>query len=170
MIASAAELADFYGVDRRTVTNWINEDPPCPSRKRKGERVFDTAQVAKWHSDRAARQAIAQHEKAKPPDVDDAKARKLEAEAQLAEITVAEKRGELVPLDVVEQLVGEVCDRMRAVLVNAPSNQLLALERAGVPAAVGQAVLEAMSQDLTRALRGVSEEIEEDDDGGDRPQ
>lgn len=164
MEVSATQLAELYGVDDRTITNWVNEDPACPSAKRKRLRVFDTVAVAEWFAERRARQAVAKVQKQAPTDEKDARRRKLMAEAILAEIAVREKEGELIPADVHEDVCGQLADRMRAVCINAPSNYSLDLERAGVPAAQAQELLEKIADDLTRALRGVVDQVVDEDE------
>lgn len=158
------QLAEHYGVEVQTVTNWVNSDPPCPSAKAGRERMFDTVLVADWHAARAAREAIAKLQKQPPTDEADARKRKLVADAILAEIAVREKEGELVPADIVEEVVGQLADRMRAVCINAPSSYALDLERAGITPAAAQEILEKLADDLTRALRGVVDLAVDDDE------
>jgi terminase small subunit / prophage DNA-packing protein len=146
-------IADFFGVEKRTVTNWINESPPCPSWKDGTERLFDTVKVAAWREERAARKALAATESTRPADFEEARTRKMAAEAQLAEIEVAEKQGQVVPIAVLESEVAAIGSRLRAVLINTPSNYTVHLERAGISAAAAQDVLERLSEELTRALR-----------------
>jgi phage terminase Nu1 subunit (DNA packaging protein) len=161
MIVNGKALAEMYGVDRRTVTNWVNSDPPCPSFVEGRERKFDTAAVAKWHTDRAVATAVAELERRRPADLEEARRRKLVAEAVLAEIAVREKEGELVPADVHQDVVGQMAERLRAVCINAPSNYALMLERVGVDPATAQQVLEQIAEDLTRALRGAADAPDE---------
>lgn len=160
MKVNAAKLAELYDVDPRTVTNWVNSDPPCPSEKKGRERLFETAKVAAWRERRAAAEAIAEAQKQKPTDEADAKLRKLMAEAILAEIAVREKEGELVPRDIVDDVAGQMADRLRAVCINAPSAYALDLERVGIPPETAQEVLEKLADDLVRALRGAVDEPE----------
>jgi phage terminase Nu1 subunit (DNA packaging protein) len=144
-------------VDVRPLANWVRSDPPCPSFVEGKARKFDTARVAEWHAARAAAVAVAEIQRRRPADLEDAKRRKLIAEAQLAEIAVREKEGELIPADVHADVVGQMAERLRAVCINAPSTYALELERAGMDAASAQAVLEQVADDLTRALRGAAD-------------
>src|SRR5690606_18180724 len=90
-------------------------------------------------------------------DIADAKLAKTRGEARLIEIEIAEQEGRLVPVEDVEAVGAEIGDRLRAVLINMPSNYILHLERAGVAPEQGQAVLEEIAEELTRALRGAVE-------------
>ncbi|MFN2327014.1 MAG: hypothetical protein ABR551_14210, partial [Gemmatimonadales bacterium] len=65
---AATQLADIYRVERRTITNWVNSDPPCPSHKDKKRRVFDLAEVAEWYTDRKVREAVESAAKVRPTD------------------------------------------------------------------------------------------------------
>jgi phage terminase Nu1 subunit (DNA packaging protein) len=121
MIVSAAALAEYYEVDRRTVTNWVNSDPPCPSWKEGNERKFDTAKVADWRERNAARRAADDARRESPADYEDAKARKMAADAELAELQLAKERGELIA---VEDALAErvrVYGHLRAKLLNMPA-------------------------------------------------
>lgn len=171
MRATASELAAFYGVDRRTVTNWLNSTPPVPSTLEGKARVFETKDVARWHAERAARQAIEEREGAKggaEAEADRIRLTRERVALRLAELDLAEREGALVSADTVTTVVGEIADRLRAECVNLASNYGLDLERAGVSAKDAEAVLERVSERLVRALRGAVDDVDEDEgDGGD---
>lgn len=159
MMVNATQLADIYDVDRRTIVNWLNADPPCPSTGVGKARVFDTALVAKWHAERAVREAT---EHRPPPDIEAAKERKLIADAQLAELQVAQAEGRVIPLDVHEQRVSALLDRLRAPLANMPGTYVLHLERLGIETARGQEVLETVRDAVMLELMGVADDVEAD--------
>ena len=165
MIVNAYTLCDIYGVTRRTLTNWLNSRPPCPSTLEDGERMFDTAAVARWRETRAADQAIARLDSQDPSGVVALERRKLYAEVRTAEMKADREEARLVPVDVVDQTVGEMADRLRAVCINAPANYGVDLERAGVTPDVAQEVLERIAEDLVRALRDEAQEYQLEDDG-----
>lgn len=167
MIVNGTQLADLYNVDRRTVTNWINSDPACPSWKDGKERKFDTAAVAAWKEQQAVNRAVAAVSRQDPENIDEAKRRKLTAEALLAEIDVQERQGQLLPVDIVETVLGETCDRLRAVAINVPSNYGVRLEHLGVSSKDAQEALEAIADDMIQALRSVGDDIEADGDTDD---
>jgi len=116
MLCNAKQLAEWYNVDPRTVTNWQLEDPPIPSEKRGKVRWFDTAAVARWMEQRAIRRAPAPP----PPDLEEAKARKLSAEAELAEYQLAQARGEFIAVADLDAKVGPMLDTFRAKLLAIP--------------------------------------------------
>lgn len=168
MLVNVKTLAEWYGVNLRTVTNWVNEVPPCPSVLQGGRRLFDPVAVHRWHLERAVRQAEARRTReaarAGAADYDRARARRMAALARLAEMQAARTARELIPVEELEAVVGEITDRLRAVLINLPGTYALHLERAGLAPERAQAVLEDVAQELVRALRGVAEEIEARED------
>lgn len=99
MQCTPSQLAKLYDVDRRTVTNWLNEEPPCPSTGTGRERRFDTAAVARWHAERAVRQAAASTPALGEIVEATERARKVRAEADLKELELAERRRQLIPAD-----------------------------------------------------------------------
>lgn len=118
MKITAKQLCDWYGIDRRTLTNWINSDPPCPSAKnRKGERVFESGDVAVWKEERAqrqAREAWDKSQKNEPESMADAELRKAIADAEIAELKVMRLRGDVVTLETYRKELRRVLTRVRS--------------------------------------------------------
>ena len=113
MICSPTQLADFYGVETRTITNWINSEPPCPSWKEGSHRKFDTVKVAEWYAAQAVSRAVSNISREPPTDLSDAERRKAVADAMLAEIKVAKEEGSIIPVEVHESVFAEFCERVR---------------------------------------------------------
>ncbi len=163
MKATALDLCAHYSVDRRTITKWLSSDPPVPSTLDKKVRIFDTAEVARWHSERAARNAIADRDRATPSNITELRNRRDLAQTRLLEIDLALRESELIPMEVHKDVVVEICNRLRAVLINIPSAYALTLERAGMPPASAEQVLVDMAESLTTALRGTADEMVAED-------
>lgn len=161
MIVNATKLAEIYNVDPRTITNWVNASPPCPSWTEGRERKFDTSAVTEWREQQAVAKALAQMTKTPPDSLIEAERRRAVAEALQAEIKAAKAEGSVIPLDVHEEVVGELGDRVMAVVQNVPDTYSLDLERAGIPPREARAVLERIQQDLVVALRGAAEAPDE---------
>jgi phage terminase Nu1 subunit (DNA packaging protein) len=164
MICGAVELADFYGVEKRTITNWVNSTPPCPSWKDGTARKFDTRKVDEWRIARAVAEAMSNVSRTPPDSIAEAELRKAIADAVLAEIKAAREEGDVIPKDVLEQVVGELGDRAMAVVQNIPDRYCLDLERLGVPQKEAMTVLEQLQDEIARALRGAADEAEDDVD------
>lgn len=164
MKVSALEVGGVFGKSRKTITNWLNENPPCPSDLENGDRVFITQDVARWLEERAARRALEKQPKKKPEGTEELQLRRLQAETELAEHNLRVALESVIPLDAHKAVARDHAGRIRAVLINLPSNYTLTLERAGVPAEAAQATLEEIAQDITRALRATADEMRLDDD------
>ena len=153
---SISALAVEFGKDRRTVATAIREVPPM-SRKGRVElyRLTDVLPCL-----------IAAP---KPADLEDAKARKLTAEAELAEIELAKARAEVVVIAEVAKLVGEDYAAVRAKLLAIPSKLApqMAIEptEAGCRALLQRAINEALDE-LVRAVGGGDESGAGEGEGG----
>ena len=166
MALTGTELAQLFEVDRRTVTNWLRMDPPCPSEGAGQARRFRLKAVVDWmlERERARHRAELERyiaEQLTEEQVKEARDLRTINESKLIAMDLAEREGKLVTVEDVEAVVGEIGDRLRAVLINLPSNYVLHLERAGVLPEKGQAVLEEIAEELTRALRGAVEEMDD---------
>jgi phage terminase Nu1 subunit (DNA packaging protein) len=167
MKVTAVELMKWYGVDRRTVTNWLNSTPPCPSQLRGRIRQFDTVDVARWKDSIAGDRAVAKREKECQPSVnlDAARQRKVEAEAQLAELELAERRGEIIPLSVYEERITRLCEQLAA-RCKTLGRYMGDVQRALTDIDAAE-LLERIQDDLLRALMATDDlDDEEREEGG----
>lgn len=113
---SQADIAFLLGVTTRTVQRMSDEDPPIP---RNADATYDAVAVVAWHAERQARLA---------GPGDDAEAgyhealtRKTAAQADLAELQVAELRADLMRIDDVEAEVRKAVTQVDAALRNIPA-------------------------------------------------
>ena len=159
---TGTQLAALLEIDRKTVTNWMNETPPCPSIGTGKARRFRMKDVWEWgiQRERARHEAEMVRFEAELTDdqVKEARDRRVIAESKMAELDLAEREGRVVAAEHVDEVVGEIGERVRAVLINMPSTYVVDLEKLGVTPADGEAVLEKIAGDLTAALRGEDEE------------
>lgn len=143
-------LAQLLGVDVRTITNLVDDGMAKSARGR-----FPLKASVQFYLTR-------EREKARGNkglnDLDIARQRKTIAEAELAEMDVAEKRGQSIPLEVHEQRLRErletVAGNLRAISRYHPD--ILA---ATTPEAA-DALCERMEREITAELQGLSDEIE----------
>lgn len=114
---SISALAVELGRDRRTIAAACAQVEPCGSDRR--GKLYRLAEVI-----------AVLNPAAKPADADEARARKLAAEAELAEMERDERRGQLVPISVVERVVSEEYAAVRAKLLSLPGKlaPLVAIE------------------------------------------
>lgn len=91
----------------------------------------------------------------RPADFEEAKTRKMQAEAELAELTLEEKRGEVVGVGVFREEVQRVVQTVRA--------QLLAVPGRMAPRTAGVASLADSQQAWDAAIRDVLRELQRGD-------
>lgn len=155
-----AVLAATLGVSQREITNLVKNHPDLPSIQRGRARVFPLRQCVHWYVRFKSAEAVKRSKPATPSNVEEMRRRRDEAEMKMAEMDVAEREGRLVSVDQVDKVVGEVCDRLRAAIVNMPGNYGLRLEELGVEAGKAEATLTAIAEDLTQVLRGTADDLE----------
>jgi phage terminase Nu1 subunit (DNA packaging protein) len=111
----------MFGVAHETVRKWVAAG--CPAvRKSDGSKggagwQFSSADVIAWY---AAREK-ASVKRGEHVDLDEAKRRKLAAEAELAELDAAERRGDLVKIADVAAIVAEEYGACRSRLLGMPT-------------------------------------------------
>lgn len=159
---SQIELAERLDLTTRQIRNL--EEAGLPTRVKGDRKTYAWPKALHWYVE--YRESLVE-KRVKPLDFEAARARKMAADAQLSEIEVEKAQGALLPAATVDQVVGELGDRLRAVIVNVPGNYGLRLEALGVPAKAAEEALTAIAEEMTRALRGVADELEEEADRGD---
>lgn len=167
-------IARALDVERRTVTNWLNSDPPCPSTGTGKKRRLILKQVVDWFVARKTRELETELLALKgggptKDEVSEARKRQTIAEAGLVELELAEKSERVVLAEDLAAAAGEVGERLQSVILNLPSNYLVHLERLGIEPERAQPVLEELAAELTTALRTALDAMDPPDDGGARP-
>ena len=92
--------------------------------------------------------------------VQDATARKILADARYSELKTARLEATLLPVEVIDEVLGRACAEMMAALMNAPSNYAIQLENAGVSAGTAEHVLEEICVELTKVLRKTADVLD----------
>ncbi|MFP4561634.1 MAG: terminase small subunit [Thiohalorhabdus sp.] len=139
------ELAEIFGVSPPTISTWINQGCPYLQQGRKGRQwEFDTEAVAEWRQSKALQAAQGDLE---DTDYEEAKRREMVARANMQELDLAQRRGELVPVEDVARTVGDEYARAKARLRAVPSSVA-----AVVPAEVRTVVQERVSEGIDQAL------------------
>lgn len=141
-LLTKAQLSRFLQVDRETVSDWTRNGCPVQDTP-KGER-FELQSVMRWLY---KRKTTARTERSEA----DARKAKLEAEAKLKELEVAEREGALVPKATAIAAWRRVASSVRTALVALPGKLAPQMTDLATPAAA-QAVLE-------REVRGVLERL-----------
>lgn len=157
-LITKSTLAERFGESPKQIQRYVSEGMPCTGT---GKTLrFAWAECRGWRDERIRRLERERVERDKPSDIEASRARKLEAEAREAEIRVERMLGTVVPLAVVQDVVGKVCDRLLPVLQNVPSNYGFRLEALGITPAAAEIVLEAIATELTKALQSTASDHE----------
>lgn len=97
MEMNSRELADFFGVHAQTVGQWVRQGLPVKERGRGGRgHIFDSIDVMTWRD----KHLSGDEERL---TAEEAKLKKLTAEAKQAEMNLMIKQGILVPMDDIER-------------------------------------------------------------------
>lgn len=150
-------LAGMLGVDRRTVGQWVAQGCPVamPSRGpgKGNEQKLSLRAVLAWREARAVERALANQPSPDGIGLEEAKKRKLAAEAQLAELELMKAVGRVVLVEQVAEVVGRQFDRLRARLLVIPSKgaTLVAPE---VEVRACQAILQELIDEALHELAG----------------
>lgn len=111
---SVDKTSQFFGVDSRTVQRWMTNG--CPgSKDPKGRWVINSAAVSEWLRQRERESALGE---VSSIDEDEARRRKISAEAALAEFELATKQGSAVSIEHFEKVMSLMVASARAKLLN----------------------------------------------------
>lgn len=178
MRTNASEVARIFAVNRGTVTAWM--DAGCPTIERGGrgqESVLETAEVHRWLVERAVAKVM--------PDPDDepdnngaalsfdhARARKTQAEAELAELKLEEARGNMVRVDEAIRVVMDAYTAVRAKLLALPVKLAVKVaatrSREDAKAIITEGINEVLTElvfDARKARRSALEDEDETEEG-----
>ena len=148
MELSKADLARMYGVSLPCIGQWIGKGCPFVSKGGPGKQwVFNSADVLAWREDQVAQQAMGD---TRSLDIEEARRRKMAAEAALVELDLAKRRGEVIEIEEVAGVVGDDYANVRA--------KLLALPTKLAPQLIGA---EDLAECKSLIERGVAEALEE---------
>lgn len=162
-LLSRADTAHFFGVAPTTVDAWIRKG--CPVVKAatgpgsgRNRWQLDSADVAEWRRKVAMEEIL---DDVEVLDVDKARARKMTAEAALAEYDLAERRQQTMLIEDIASVVSSEYATCRTRILAIPAKIAPRLASIPSPAEI-QRLLEG---ELTSALAELSYGAVEDDDG-----
>ena len=113
---TATEAGKRLGMTSNAIGQWAGR-PTAPAKREGTRTLVQWPAFARWRESELVRVAKAD---AAPASLDEARARKANAEAELAEIEVAKARGEVVLVADYERALGRVLDRLTARLRAVP--------------------------------------------------
>lgn len=174
-LLTKSQLAERFGVDVRSITNWAAEG--MPQRSRSGKPAFAWAECRDWRENKVREDARATRHAGGSEDVKvkmaELRLRAALAETESAELDLAERRGQLVTIDYMTGEFERITSALRASLLSLPAAWA---DRLGSCATTvdRMLMLEDCVNELMSTLSGGVEddgEPDEDDrsDGGDEP-
>lgn len=124
-IVNRTGLSDVFGVALTTVDSWVRQRCPVVARGHgKGQEwQFNTAQISRWLQDKAAEDAANDE----PDDIEKLRCRKMLADAQLAELELAERKGEVALVAEFERAQAMIFGVIRSNILNVPQRAVLQL-------------------------------------------
>ena len=153
-LVNQREMSEIIGVSTEAIRNWVSQG--CPTRRTEsGARAYLPAEVIRWRQDRALSQVLADQNLTE--DIEEGKRRKIVAEATLAEIEVAEKRGAVAEVDLIASEFGNALAACRARLIGVGASVAPRLSIAESAAAMKLIVDEAIYEALEEISDGVLE-------------
>ncbi|MDH0008380.1 terminase small subunit [Acinetobacter ursingii] len=158
-IVNRTGLSDVFGVALTTIDTWVRLGCPVVVRGRgKGQEwQFNTAQIAKWLQDKAADDAAGEI----PDDINLLRIRKQKAETELAELMLAEKKGQVALISEFEQAQAVVFGIIRSNMMNIPQRAVLQL----LGETDARIFKEKLRAEIVLALETAAEaELEDDED------
>jgi phage terminase Nu1 subunit (DNA packaging protein) len=120
---SKSELSERFGVDVRTITNWVAEG--MPSRKESGRLVFAWPECYEWREQRIRADERALRHAGGSADTKlkaaELRLRQLEIEVEQADLDLAERRGQLVPVNFMAGEFDRIAQGIRKTLLSFPA-------------------------------------------------
>lgn len=159
MIVETNDLMLMYGIQRPTLHAWIREGMPIYERGVQGKQQhkFDTREVIEWREKRAVNKATGDSDRLSK---EEAQRRKISAEAALAELDLAKKKGEVAELSEVEQALKNQYAELRSNLRKIPERCYLRLVGEMDEFRIKQIILSEVDSVLETLANG--ETLEED--------
>lgn len=146
-------LAEMLDESPRTVETWPKLDMPV-HRDAKGRIYVDPKEAIRWVRERDI-------ERRPPTDIEEARARKLSAEAELAEHELAKARNELMTVADYDRVVGDAFSRV--------DGKLLALASRLAGAVVGVQTPAEGHKRIEKLVEEIRDELRRGDDIPDDP-
>lgn len=161
-IVNTEQLADIYDISTAQIYKWVKDG--CPVKIKgsaaKGSHQFSTKAVATWREKRAVSQATKNFDDENLTK-EEAQRRKISAEAGLAELELAQKKGLVVDLAELERNLSGRFAEVRAALRKIPERVVLRLVGVTDEAFIKSTVL----SEVDSALEGLADGIQQP--GGD---
>lgn len=143
------QMIEAFARSDRQIQNWETDGLPVKVVARR--KMYPLTECIRWFREREVSAAL---EGVDTSAMDQAKLRKMEAEAMLREIEVQEKRGALVPITEVSAAAQELLEAADSVLRHSPARFSADLaQEAGVTMAAARVILGKIVELVRAAIR-----------------
>lgn len=160
MVVGANELANMFGIRRGSVYQWMGEGMPVHKRGSGGvAHEFETEDVIRWHEQRAIKNAVG--EDSSHVDINEAKRRKLLAEAGIAEINLNKEKGKVVLLEDIERELSHQFALLRSRLRKVPERCVLRVIGQKDQTEIKNIILDEIDQCLDVLSRHTEDELDD---------
>ena len=152
---STNELCTFLGAHKNTVLQWVGQGCPVAVKARRGDRgghQFVPRDVVNWLKDKAVTDAIGSEDPTLI-SVEEARRRKMLAEAGLQEIELAKQKGLVVDLGDIQRDLSNKLAEVRSNILKIPERTALRLVGETEETRIKQIIRE----ELTQALNGIAD-------------
>lgn len=156
-LVEQAEAARRLGVSHQAIGQWVRK-PEAPTEYRGGKLFLRWPDFPQWW---VASRVAGARRSITPSSLDDARTRREAAMAELAELDLAERRGELVTVADYQTELAAICTRIRSRLVALPGKWAPRLAAVS-STAEAQGQLEAGMYDVLTELRGLGDDDDAD--------
>lgn len=146
---SQRDVSEAFGVTTRQVRNWEADGLVC--RADGNRKLYPLASTIRFYRDLEVEKVL---RGVTTSEMEAARLRKLQAEAEYKELDLQMRRGELVPMDDVEDLVRESLEGVDSVLRHSPSRFAPKLAKvAKVPIKTARSMLGELIESVRAAIR-----------------
>jgi phage terminase Nu1 subunit (DNA packaging protein) len=144
------EAAAVLGRSPTTLKTWFNIGCPVVERGAVNKKwKINPAAVIAWREERVVQDAVGENRQV---DFEEARRRKMAAEAAMSELDLAQRRQELVPVEDIAAIIGEEYSNLRAKLLAIPTKlapQLQGVEELSEAKAVIELAITDAMEELT---------------------
>jgi len=152
-LVNQKEACEIFNISKPTLNEWVRQGCPVKHRGGKGHPSrYDSAAIFEWRLNKVYEDANGSTEAVL---IEEAKRRKMAADAEMAEMNLAERKELLISIPEMIEEVGEQLSRVRSQLLAVPSKLAVAVQHLDKPAEIEKVVKRYIS-DAMREITGLT--------------
>lgn len=156
------EAAQIHDCTVQTIRDWMRAGMPVKQRAEKGgqKHILCTVQINQWLMERELKKRFGNIDLM---TADEAKRKKLTAEAALAELDLAKKTGQVVDLDVIERQLANKFANLRSIIRRIPDRVVMRLVGLKDETEIKEILLSEIDAALVILSRAYDDDATDDD-------